>query len=104
AVRYAARDARWHFVARRPPSAAPRHDGFSTIAVIEAGKERRATPSVSRKVETNALRVAIVGGSLGGLTTALLLRALGHDVEVFERATGELTGTGAGIVAHEASL
>jgi len=40
---------------------------------------------------------------MGGLTTALLLRDLGHDVDVFERATGELTGFGAGIVAHEVS-
>ena len=50
------------------------------------------------------MRVAVVGGSLGGLTTALLLRDLGHDVDVFERSPGELTGFGAGIVAHEASL
>lgn len=61
-------------------------------------------PSIPLKVAANVLHVAIVGGSLGGLTTALLLRALGHDVDVFERATGELTGFGAGIVAHEASL
>jgi 2,6-dihydroxypyridine 3-monooxygenase len=60
--------------------------------------------SVPRKVDANALRVAIVGGSMGGLTTALLLRNLGHDVDVFERATGELTGFGAGIVAHEVSV
>ena len=50
------------------------------------------------------MRVVIVGGSLGGLTTALLLRDLGHDVDVFERATGELTGFGAGIAAHEVSV
>src|SRR5215468_5926798 len=56
------------------------------------------------KVDANALRVAIVGGSMGGLTTALLLRTLGHDVDVFERTTGELTGFGAGIVAHEVSV
>ena len=36
-------------------------------------------PSMPRKVDANALRVAIVGGSMGGLTTALLLRTLGHD-------------------------
>ena len=60
--------------------------------------------SMPRKVDANALRVAIVGGSMGGLTTALLLRSLGHDVDVFERATGELTGFGAGIVAHEVSV
>jgi 2,6-dihydroxypyridine 3-monooxygenase len=50
------------------------------------------------------LRVAVVGGSLGGLTAALLLRDLGHDVEVFERSPVDLTGFGAGIVAHEVSL
>ena len=41
---------------------------------------------------------------MGGLTTALLLRTLGHDVDVFERATGELTGFGAGIAAHEVGV
>jgi 2,6-dihydroxypyridine 3-monooxygenase len=50
------------------------------------------------------LRVAVAGGSMGGLTTALLLRDVGHDVAVFERSTAALTGYGAGIVAHEASL
>ena len=53
---------------------------------------------------SSKLRVAIVGGSLGGLTAALLLRDLGHDVDVFERATGELTGFGAGLVAHETTV
>ena len=38
---------------------------------------------------------------MGGLTTALLLRDLGHNVDVFERAADELTGFGAGIVAHD---
>lgn len=56
------------------------------------------------KPGASALRAAIVGGSMGGLTTALLLRTLGHEVDVFERATGELTGFGAGIVAHEVSV
>ena len=50
------------------------------------------------------MRIAIVGGSIGGLTAALLLRDLGHDVDVFERAAGELTGFGAGIVAHPVSV
>lgn len=61
-------------------------------------------PSMPPKPGASALRVAIVGGSMGGLTTALLLRTLGHEVDVFERATGELTGFGAGIVAHEVSV
>src|SRR5262245_18891979 len=50
------------------------------------------------------MRVIVIGGSLGGLTTALLLRDLGHDVDVYERATGELTGFGAGLVAPEVSV
>ncbi|HJQ63025.1 MAG TPA: NAD(P)-binding protein [Burkholderiales bacterium] len=50
------------------------------------------------------LRIAVVGGSLGGLTAALLLRDAGHDVAVFERSPVDLTGFGAGIVAHEVSM
>lgn len=42
-------------------------------------------------------RVAVVGGSLGGLTTALLLRELGFDVDVYERAPATLVQRGAGI-------
>lgn len=42
-------------------------------------------------------RVAIVGGSLGGLTAALLLRDLGLDVTVYERSEVELEQFGAGI-------
>ena len=56
-----------------------------------------------RKSDGHTLRVAVVGGSMGGLTTAVLLRDLGHEVDVYERATGTLTGFGAGIVAHEVS-
>jgi 2,6-dihydroxypyridine 3-monooxygenase len=43
------------------------------------------------------LRAAIVGGSLGGLTAALLLRDLGIEVEVYERSPAELVQRGAGI-------
>jgi 2,6-dihydroxypyridine 3-monooxygenase len=47
-------------------------------------------------VATSA-RVAVTGGSLGGLTAALLLRDLGHDVVVYERSAVELEQRGAGI-------
>ena len=40
----------------------------------------------------------MVGGSLGGLTAALVLRDLGCEVEVSERSTAELESRGAGIV------
>ena len=61
-------------------------------------------PSMPRNAGVKALRVAIVGGSMSGLTAALLLRDLGHEADVFERASGELTAFGAGIVAHEVSV
>jgi 2,6-dihydroxypyridine 3-monooxygenase len=42
--------------------------------------------------------VAVIGGSIGGLTAALLLRDLGCEVEIFERSSEELQSRGAGIV------
>jgi 2,6-dihydroxypyridine 3-monooxygenase len=45
-------------------------------------------------------RAVVVGGSLGGLTTALILRDQGWDVDVVERSPIPLEGRGAGIVAH----
>lgn len=41
---------------------------------------------------------AVVGGSIGGLTTALLLRQLGFTVDVYERTPTELDNRGGGIV------
>jgi 2,6-dihydroxypyridine 3-monooxygenase len=49
-------------------------------------------------------RVAVVGGSLGGLTAALVLRDLGCQVDVFERSTAELESRGAGIVVLDATI
>ncbi len=42
----------------------------------------------------------VVGGSLGGLCAANMLRIAGWDVKVFERSAEELEGRGAGIVTH----
>ncbi len=47
--------------------------------------------------------VAVVGGSLGGLTAACLLRDDGHDVTVYERSPRPLEQRGAGIGFLEAS-
>lgn len=44
------------------------------------------------------MRVAVVGGSIGGLTTALVLRDMGCEVDVYERTPEVLEGRGAGIV------
>jgi len=43
------------------------------------------------------LRVIVVGGSLGGLLTALALHAVNCDVEVFERSPHEMKYRGAGL-------
>ena len=43
-------------------------------------------------------RVIVAGGSIGGLTTAVLLRDLGCDVVVYERADRDLEDLGTGIV------
>ena len=43
-------------------------------------------------------RAIVLGGSIGGLTTALLLREQGFDVDLFERSPAVLDGQGAGIV------
>jgi 2,6-dihydroxypyridine 3-monooxygenase len=48
----------------------------------------------------NMPRVAVVGGSIGGLTAALLLRDAGCDVDVFERSPAPLSSFGAGIVVQ----
>lgn len=49
-------------------------------------------------------RAAIAGGSIGGLTAAVLLRDAGWEVDVFERSSSELEGRGAGIVVHPVSV
>jgi len=45
-------------------------------------------------------RALVIGGSLGGLLAAHLLRDVGWDAIVFERNAEDLTGRGAGISTH----
>jgi 2-polyprenyl-6-methoxyphenol hydroxylase-like FAD-dependent oxidoreductase len=49
-------------------------------------------------------RILVVGGSLGGLLAAGLLRRTGHEVQVLERSAQSLQGRGAGIVTHPSLL
>ncbi|MDG4668451.1 FAD-dependent monooxygenase [Mycobacterium sp. 236(2023)] len=49
-------------------------------------------------------RAIVIGGSIGGLTTALLLRRLGFDVAIFERTPTDLDGRGGGIVLQPDTL
>lgn len=49
-------------------------------------------------------RALIIGGSLGGLFAAHLLRAAGWQADVFERSGEDLAGRGAGLGTHAALL
>jgi 2,6-dihydroxypyridine 3-monooxygenase len=49
-------------------------------------------------------RAVIMGGSIGGLTSALVLRDNGWDVDVFERSSALLESRGAGIISHPITL
>src|ERR1700676_4998555 len=48
-----------------------------------------------------ALKVVVVGGSLGGLFDAIALRSLGCEVDVFEKSSGLMKDRGAGIVFQQ---
>jgi 2-polyprenyl-6-methoxyphenol hydroxylase-like FAD-dependent oxidoreductase len=50
------------------------------------------------------MKAIIIGGSVGGLMAALLLRKRGWDVTVYERAVGDLAGRGAGLGVSEELL
>jgi len=45
-------------------------------------------------------RAVVIGGSMSGLLSGLLLRQAGWTVDVYERVESELSGRGAGIVAQ----
>jgi 2,6-dihydroxypyridine 3-monooxygenase len=49
-------------------------------------------------------RAVVVGGSFGGLTSALLLRKLGFSVDVFERSSTPLENRGGGIVLQPITM
>jgi 2-polyprenyl-6-methoxyphenol hydroxylase-like FAD-dependent oxidoreductase len=52
--------------------------------------------------ETAHVRSLVIGGSVGGLFAAHLLRSIGWDVVVFERSGDDLARRGAGIGASDA--
>jgi 2,6-dihydroxypyridine 3-monooxygenase len=49
-------------------------------------------------------RVIVMGGSMGGLTAALVLRKIGCQVDVFERSSALLESRGAGVISHRVTL
>ena len=51
--------------------------------------------------ERPPLRVAIAGGSIGGLCAGIALAGIGADVQVFERESGPMKPRGAGLVVQD---
>ncbi|SDY63263.1 FAD binding domain-containing protein [Herbiconiux ginsengi] len=49
-------------------------------------------------------RALVIGGSIGGLTAALVLKDLGFEVDVYERTATPLHGRGSGIVLQPDTL
>ena len=47
------------------------------------------------------LRVAVAGGSIGGLCAGIALRAVGCEVAIYERATGAMASRSAGIAVQD---
>jgi NADPH-dependent 2,4-dienoyl-CoA reductase/sulfur reductase-like enzyme len=58
----------------------------------------------SRPREGGMMRAVVIGGSLGGLTAALVLRDQGWEVDVLERSPNPLEGRGTGIVVHPSTV
>jgi 2-polyprenyl-6-methoxyphenol hydroxylase-like FAD-dependent oxidoreductase len=50
------------------------------------------------------LRVAIIGGSIAGLSTGISLRCLGFDVQIYEQSPTSLRGGGGGLVVQHEML
>jgi 2-polyprenyl-6-methoxyphenol hydroxylase-like FAD-dependent oxidoreductase len=50
--------------------------------------------------EADGMRVAVAGGSIGGLAAATALQSVGCAVEVYERTPHQMTSRGAGIVVQ----
>jgi salicylate hydroxylase len=75
-----------------------------TLRTIRHGRRIRAgTFSIPWKgLAMKKLRVAIVGGGIGGLATAVALRQVGAQVRVYEQAP-ELGDVGAGVALHRNS-
>ncbi|SFH61959.1 2-polyprenyl-6-methoxyphenol hydroxylase [Collimonas sp. OK307] len=56
------------------------------------------TKYLDKPIKLDTPKAVVIGGSLGGLFAAAALRAIGWDVEIFERSAAALDSRGGGIV------
>src|SRR6266700_7522290 len=96
-TRCAARPTR--FMAGRSSTAIRRRATATTSLVTTASRGLWHEPTVAKPVMAARLAL-VIGGSLGGLFAARLLRSVGWDAVVFERNPEDLTGRGAGLSTH----
>jgi 2-polyprenyl-6-methoxyphenol hydroxylase-like FAD-dependent oxidoreductase len=50
------------------------------------------------------MKIAIIGGSIGGLVTGIAFQKLGIEVDIYERSPSEMEGRGAGLVIQPALM
>src|SRR6516165_12706766 len=86
-------------MAGRSSTATRRRATAITSQAMTASRGPWHEPSVAKPLMV-ARRALVIGGSLGGLFAARLLRSVGWDAVVFERNAEDLTGRGAGLSTH----
>ena len=64
--------------------------------VSKKGSENLNEDSITMKATGN--RAIVIGGSLGGLFTGIMLRAIGWEVDIYERSAHDLDSRGGGVV------
>ena len=86
---------------RRPvcPAFCDRRDGG-----LRSVRVPNVTRAGARGEPGRGQRALVMGGSIGGLTAAILLRRLGYAIAVYERSHHALEGRGAGIVVHPITI
>jgi len=67
---------------------------------VYSGDRGFASPSAP-SAQSDFPKVAVIGGSLGGLFAVIAMRSVNCDVEVFEKSPANMKGRGAGIVMQK---
>jgi hypothetical protein len=80
----------------RPQSGDRGNHGYCLFSHIRAKS--------SRRWDGRMMRAVVIGGSLGGLTAALVLRDQGWEVDILERKPEAVEGRGTGIVVHHSTV